>query len=108
MVSPSPGPVFVNASEQHVYLPGVKAAVLMTKAHLLTVVMPAAVDRDGVTRATAGNEVLIYEERAVVVVERALPTHKPECVTSRTCTPCSRSQDRPATDQRTHGISFGH
>ena len=42
--------------------------------------MPAAVDRDGVTRATAGNEVLIYEERAVVVVERALATHKPECV----------------------------
>ena len=63
--------------DQDVYLPAVEAAVGIPIAHLLAMVVAAAVDRDGVARASASNEVLIDKERAVVVVEGALATHEP-------------------------------
>ena len=66
--------------DEHVDLRTVKPAVVITELHALAPVVAAGVQRDCLAGSANREEILVDEQRTVVVIERILPTDESQHV----------------------------
>ena len=70
----------VGMGDQHVDLRTVETAVVVAELHALAAVVPAGVQRDRLAGPADREEVLVDEQRPVVVIKRFLPADEPQHV----------------------------